>query len=524
MEEKRISAIILFMVFALGGTIGVQLIWYNNAVELKRSQFEQSVNDVLYQVVLKLDRAEAMEGVLLSGNNSLLYSNANQAINTLSLSENESENSDGKNFTLKVRQKEALDTIDGYVKKTKTTIQKLENVNFPELNLTQSFIDSITGSIKFSADQSIDYQTKVVEDIIAQLFLSNFQKNINQRISGLALDSLIYEELSLHGINVRYKMGLFDKNDDPILSEVCSEHNLDSISTNTYKARIFPNDIDKSGPYFLHLNFPNEKTYLLSRLSLPITFSFVFILLIVGVFLFTIRGIFRQRNLAIIKNDFINNMTHELKTPISTISLACEALKDTSLIKTEQLKESFLGTISEENKRLGVLVENALTTAVLDKGELKLKLEQVKVQDILDQAIKNSKLTANKKGGDIVLDEPDTPVFLNVDKVHFTSVVYNLIDNAIKYSTQTPEISVRLSESPKLVKLYIKDNGIGISKENQKKIFDKLYRVPTGNIHNVRGYGLGLSYVKAIVTKHGGKITVNSTVGKGSTFILTFNK
>lgn len=524
MEEKRINAIILFMVFALGGTIGVQLIWYNNAVELKRSQFEQTVNDVLYQVVRKLDRAEAIEGVLMSGNKSLLYSNANQAINTLSLNEDQDYSDSTKNFTLKVRRKEALDTVGGYVKKTSTTIRKLENVNFPELNLSQEFIDSITGNIKFSADNSIDYQTRVVEDIIAQLFLNNFRKDINQRVSGLALDSLVYEELELHGINVRYKMGLFDDKGFPVLNQYCNEHNLDSVKNNTYKARIFPNDIDKSGPYYLHLNFPNEKTYLLSRLSLPITFSIVFILLIFGVFLFTIRGVFRQRNLAIIKNDFINNMTHELKTPISTISLACEALKDPTLQKSDQLKDSFLGTISEENNRLGVLVENALTTAVLDKGELRLKIEKVEVQKILDQAIKNSKLTANKKGGDIQLVEPEKPIYLNVDKVHFTSVIYNLIDNAIKYSSEVPEISVTLTETPKLVKLYIKDNGIGISKENQKKIFDKLYRVPTGNIHNVRGYGLGLSYVKAIVTKHGGKISVNSALGKGSTFILTFNK
>jgi two-component system phosphate regulon sensor histidine kinase PhoR len=524
MEIKRINAVILFMVLALVGIVLVQITWIRNAVELKRTQFEQTVNDALYQVVHKVDRMEAMEGMMASGGASLMYSNSGNSINTISVGDRIQAPDSASNFKLKITQREGFDTIADYVKKTVTTTQKIENVNFPAFNLSQEFIDSITGNVKFSADNNIDYQTAVIEEALSQYILKNLKTDINDRISGTLLDSIVYEELYARGVKVKYEFGVFDSKQMPLLTEVCNEHNLEKVTENTYQARLFPNDWMKTDGYFLHISFPNENSYFLKRLSLPVIFSLLFIIIIGGVFLFTIRGVIHQRQLAVIKNDFINNMTHELKTPIATISLACEALKDSSFEKSESLKDSFISTISEENNRLGVLVENALTTSVIDKGSLSLKPVEINVQAVLKQAIKNSQLTANKKGGNIGLQVPENDVLLHADKLHFTNVIYNLIDNAVKYSGKTPEISVELTETAKTVKLKIKDKGIGISKENQKKIFDKLYRVPTGNVHNVRGYGLGLSYVKAIVAKHGGKILLNSTPGKGSTFTLIFNK
>ena len=524
MEIKRINAVILFMVLALVGIVWVQLTWFQNAVELKRTQFEQTVNDALYQVVHKVDRREAMEGMISSGNDGLLYSNYNNGINTISIKDEPSASDSSRNYTMRITQKDAYDTIADYVKKTITTTQKLENVNFPAFNLSQEFIDSITGNVKFSADNSIDYQTAVIEEALSQYILKNLKSDINERISGLELDSIVFEELDARGMHVRYEFGVFDAKGKPLLTNVCNEHNLDSITENSYQAKLFPNDWMKKGGYFLYVNFPNEKSYLLKRLGLPVIFSLLFTIIIAGVFFFTIRGVFHQRQLAVIKNDFINNMTHELKTPIATISLACEALGDANFSKSEELRNSFITTINEENNRLGVLVENALTTSVIDKGMLSLKPVELNVKDVLATAIKNSQLTANKKGGNIELVLPDKDVTFVADKLHFTNVIYNLIDNAVKYSGKKPEVTVTLESNNKSLKLHIKDNGIGISKENQKKIFDKLYRVPTGNVHNVRGYGLGLSYVKAIVSKHGGKILLNSTPGKGSTFTLIFNK
>jgi two-component system, OmpR family, phosphate regulon sensor histidine kinase PhoR len=214
-------------------------------------------------------------------------------------------------------------------------------------------------------------------------------------------------------------------------------------------------------------------------------------------------------------------MTHELKTPISTISLACEALNDKGIANSKETQGRFVNMINEENKRLGVLVENVLQSAVIDKGELQLQREFFNIQDVIQRAVKNVKIQVEKKGGQIVVSKLGTTVQVYADKVHITNVIYNLLDNANKYTPIQPSIKISTEEIVGGIVIKVKDNGVGISKENQKKIFEKLYRVPTGNVHDVKGFGLGLSYVKAIVEKHNGTINVDSTLGKGSAFVLT---
>ena len=260
------------MVLALVGIVLVQLTWIKNAVELKRTQFEQTVNDALYQVVHKVDRMEAMEGMMASGGASMIFSNAGNSINTISVADRIQAPDSSSNFRLKITQKEGVDTIADFVKKTVTTTQKLENVNFPAFNLSQEFIDSITGNIKFSADNNIDYQTAVIEEALSQYILKNLKTDINERISGTLLDSIVYEELSARGLKVKYEFGVFNSHQKPLLKQVCAEHNLAEVEENTYQARLFPNDWMKSDGYFLHINFPNEKSYLLKRLSLPVIF------------------------------------------------------------------------------------------------------------------------------------------------------------------------------------------------------------------------------------------------------------
>ena len=213
-------------------------------------------------------------------------------------------------------------------------------------------------------------------------------------------------------------------------------------------------------------------------------------------------------------------MTHELKTPISTISLACEALNDAGIANSKETQGRFVNMINEENKRLGVLVENVLQSAVIDKGELKLQKEIFNIHDVIDRAVKNVKIQVEKKGGQISVSKLAANVQVYADKVHITNVIYNLFDNANKYTATQPSIEISTEDIVGGMVIKVKDNGIGISKENQKKIFEKLYRVPTGNVHDVKGFGLGLSYVKAIVEEHDGAISVESTLGKGSTFVL----
>lgn len=245
-----------------------------------------------------------------------------------------------------------------------------------------------------------------------------------------------------------------------------------------------------------------------------------FILLITATFYYTINTIIRQKKVASIKNDFINNMTHELKTPISTISLACEALSDADIVQTPKLTANYVRMIGEENKRLATLVENVLQTAVLDKSEFTLQLVQVNMHDIIQKTVKSLgiHLERNKVKLKLVLNA-ETAVIAG-DQIHLTNGIFNLLDNAIKYRQDFPEITVETSNKEGFFVLTISDNGIGIAGDQQSKVFEKLYRVPTGNIHNVKGFGLGLSYVKAIVAKHKGTIKLESEVRIGSTFII----
>ncbi len=218
------------------------------------------------------------------------------------------------------------------------------------------------------------------------------------------------------------------------------------------------------------------------------------------------------------KTDFINNMTHEFKTPISTIALACEALKDNDIQKTELLYDNYVGVIDEENGRLGLMAEQILQTAIIDKGQLKLKKSLINVNDIINVAIGSKNMEVESKGGKIELQLYARHSEVIADNIHLTNVIINLLDNAIKYCIEKPDIVINTNNSGKNILIRIKDNGIGISKSNRKKIFEKLYRVPTGNIHNFKGFGLGLSYVKTIVEQHDGNIMVDSELGKGSTF------
>jgi two-component system phosphate regulon sensor histidine kinase PhoR len=250
--------------------------------------------------------------------------------------------------------------------------------------------------------------------------------------------------------------------------------------------------------------------------------SLLFLTIIIGCFIYAIKVIIRQKNLSDTKNDFINNMTHEFKTPIATVSLAVEALQDPELISQETFRNRYLSVIKDENKRLGVQVEKVLQAASLDKKDFKLKLENINLIDILENAKDHFELQVENKGGKITLETDLNNPYLQADPFHLTHIVNNLLDNANKYSKEKPLIQIKAWDSEDILHISIRDNGIGMPKETVKKIFDKFYRVPTGNIHDVKGFGLGLAYVKTMLEAHHGDIQVNSEIGKGSIFNLKF--
>ena len=346
----------------------------------------------------------------------------------------------------------------------------------------------------------------------------NFNRHLpyDRFITEAQIDSLILIELNIRGIDTRFEFGIYNPEKDLFLVEKDPGLRKNLIGKGS-AAQLFITDFYTS-PEYLLLYFPNEKQFLLTELWGMLLISIILIIVIVYSFTYTITTIFRQKKLSEMKTDFINNMTHEFKTPISTISLACEALNDRDVIRTAEFTESYINIILEENKRLATMAEKILQTAVIEKGQLKMKREQINLHEVITDVIKNIRIQVEIKDGIIRKQcRAENPVLIG-DKVHLTNLVYNLLDNANKYSPRKPVITVRTENTSNGILMTIEDHGIGISKTEQKKIFDKLYRVPTGNIQDVRGFGLGLSYVKAIVEEHHGRISIDSEINKGTTF------
>ena len=343
----------------------------------------------------------------------------------------------------------------------------------------------------------------------------NLNEEITDRVNLVELDSLLQQTFNAKGINTNFEFAIFNAAGNLIVTN--SKNGKYNFLEYEFTSRLFPEDIIQEANY-LNVHFPNQKGFLLRSMGFMLVTSVLFVIGIILIFLYAINTIIKQKQLSEVKNDFINNMTHELKTPISTISLACEALSDKDIAQSEALLNRYIKMIKDENHRLGVQVENVLQSAVWDKGDFKLKKEEILINELVLEVVNKIEIQVKEKQGIIetILDETN-PIIMG-DKIHLTNVIYNLVDNANKYTKLNPEITISTKSLNQYLVLSIADNGIGISKENQKKIFEKLYRVPTGNVHDVKGFGLGLNYVKTIVDRHNGKVEINSTLGKGSTF------
>ena len=285
--------------------------------------------------------------------------------------------------------------------------------------------------------------------------------------------------------------------------------------TGSISENLAPNEV-------LMVIVPNSKDIVLQSLRWMIASALLFTLIIFAAFYLTLNTIFRQKKLSEIKNDFINNMTHEFKTPLATISLAVDAMKNDKVLNDRQKMSYFSGIIKEENQRMNRQVETILKAALLDKQEVDLMLKPTHVHKVLEDIADNFKLQLEEKNGKIDLQLNSTKDLIEADEVHFPNLINNLLDNAVKYSKDNvpPDIKIATMANGVNMTIKLQDNGIGMSKETVKKIFEKFYRAHTGNIHNVKGFGLGLSYVKTVIDAHGGKIKVDSTLGKGSVFVI----
>ena len=332
--------------------------------------------------------------------------------------------------------------------------------------------------------------------------------------------TLIRKELVKHKIKQPFEFCIINESFQPTLfSAGFKPEYLDA--ENNYKTGLSDGSFLNSETLNLYLVEPEN--YFQHHLATLLLFAALFTSVIIAAFVLTIRTLFTQERLSEIKSDFINNMTHEFKTPIATIQLASEALTNPRVIGRADQIEYYSGMIREENRRMNQQVEKILQAAQLEKEEIRMQWKIIHVHDILKKVAENTRLQMNENNVDFSLLLDATNDVIEADEVHFTSIIINLLDNAVKYSKENPRVRLQTRNQGKKLQILISDNGIGMDAETQKHIYEKFYRAHTGNLHNVKGFGLGLTYVKNIVDAHRGHIAVSSELGKGTTFTLSFN-
>ena len=358
--------------------------------------------------------------------------------------------------------------------------------------------------------KKVDLMKDVFKDIIIG------KRSIYERLNHVMLDTLLKKQFAEEGISLPFEYGVRD-NGNFVFASFNKDENFSK--SKTYKVKLFPNDTFQQDQT-LQVYFPEKKNYILKNLWSIFGSSFLLIAFVGGIFYYSVNSLLNQKKLSNIKNDFINNMTHELKTPVSTIALALEVIKDKDINKSPEKTERYLNIITEENRRLGTQIEKVLQIAKLEKGDLNLHFEPIDINEVLDQVVKNQGVQMEQNGVKLNLDLQAEETIVSADRVHLTNIIFNLMDNAIKYSKEQPEISIATSNTATALSITISDNGIGIPKDQLSKIFEKFYRVPKGDLHDVKGFGLGLSYVKNMVEMHKGSITVNSKIEEGTEFSI----
>jgi two-component system phosphate regulon sensor histidine kinase PhoR len=368
--------------------------------------------------------------------------------------------------------------------------------------------------VKVNWSQNNEQKTELLKDVFKEFTIG--KRSVSERLGHVMLDTLLKKSFAENGISLPFYYRVNDNN--KLIFANFNKFNSDPEIKN-YKVKLFPNDALQH-QQFIEVGFPNRENYIIRNLWSVFGSSILLIGFIGAVFYYSVNTMLNQKKLANIKNDFINNMTHELKTPVSTISLALEFIKDKTVSTNSEKTEKYLNIIEQENRRLGSQIETVLQIAKLEKGDINLRHELLEINEILDQVVKNHAVQIEKFDATLDLDLHAEETNVMADKVHLTNIFYNLLDNAIKYSYEKPQIKISTSNTDNQLSVKISDKGMGIPKEHLNKIFDKFYRVPKGNLHDVKGFGLGLSYVKNMVELHHGTIEVSSKPGEGSEFTV----
>jgi len=561
--------IIVLMSLASFGLMGFQYYWIRNAIRINKERFDQNALQALSGTVAELEKGETSDVLLnklikdpelkesifkkidpieLQINTSRTYSRPS-LVDTLLLSPVPQVSSTFRRMLLSrgldVSILSELENFFAYMTpevassmftpdEMQILLQEKER-QLEYLNQKQRFAREqprpYTGIVpQFNtevnlSDDALDKirKTNIKIELMNQAFseLAEGQQAIMDRLDTAQLRRLLKSQLMEKGIIEDFELGI--KPGEGELIGVGQLLDSQVLLREGLQSKLFPNDI-LGNDNFIYVYFPEKSSHVFRQVWLPISSSILFILVIIFCFYYAIRIILKQKALSDIKNDFINNMTHEFKTPLATVSLAVEALQDPELSNQDTFRNRYLGIIREENKRLVTQVEKVLQAAALDRNEFNLKLESIHLPAMLQACMDQFALQVENRGGKLEFIGDMKDPYIVGDVFHLTHLFNNLLDNANKYSPSNPKIRVAVKEQGSEVQITLQDQGIGMSRDAVKKIFDKFYRVPTGNVHDVKGFGLGLSYVKTMLEAHHGTIQVQSELGKGSTFTINLPK
>ncbi len=505
MNKKILSSLIIVMGFVFLILFVFHYFWISKAYNNNKRNFELTVLHVMHEISKTLETKETVVQI-----NSEVFSvgELNQQDYLNYVDSLMKQQNDQKTYTQNTYSKQTIILSDTSFNRTEDSIKNINQDN-SETTLNLSILRN-------EISKKISKKTLFVEKVVNKLL--NYDENVAARIDTGKLEELINNAFKEEKINIPFQYAVY-KGDS--MTKVKSKDYNETSDIERYCVKLFPSDVFNSG-LMLKLYFPNQRNYIIQKI-LPISILSVFLVLsIFLIFFYNYYLIIKQKRLSRIKTDFVNNMTHELKTPISTISLASSLINEK--VKNGANEENisrFTKIISDEASRLHSQVENVLKIAMLQEGKVKLKLVKFDLNKLIEEITKNFQILFQQQNGTIEFSSESPENMIMGDKFNLESVFANLLDNALKYSKDNPKVMIVVRSEYDTVKISVKDNGIGIEKKQLKKIFDKFYRIPTGNVHDVKGFGIGLSYVKDIIDEHSGQIDVKSDVGKGTEFIIT---
>lgn len=507
MKKSLIWLLTAIMALTFGSLLYFQIMYLENMVKMREGQFSENVMRSIHSAVVVLERYETLHYL---EEDAMLLSNSADDKNIfdpeLIFSRNDSDASADNIST----------STNSYSDKSVDSQKSRVNSTFSYPSPTQDVRESYR-NMQETLRQQYQYQQGLLNEVILTILRDAPTRPVMERADSTLVRTVLTNELESNGVSLPFTFAITNSMNNYVYR---TPGFLDPEESTVYSSTLFPNT---DSNYKLFVEFPTRDSYIFSsvRFIIP-TLAFTIILLVI--FLYTVIMIFHQKKLSEMKTDFINNMTHEFKTPISTISLAAQMLDDESVRKSPAMLKHLANVIGDESKRLRFQVEKVLQMSVYDDaGGSALKFTEVNINNIIQNVVNTHKIKAEKDGGHIELHLEAKNADVLLDEMHFTNVIFNLLDNAIKYmkNDEAPHLIVSTKDIPNnQVEIRIRDNGIGIKKEDLKRIFEKFYRVSTGNVHDVKGFGLGLAYVKKMVTIFKGNITVESEYGKWSEFII----